>query len=38
MTMSLVTGRNYCGVCQCSVVPTLMWKGGVGFSFVNLES
>ena len=33
MTMSLVMGRNYGGVRRCSVVPTLVWEGGVGLSF-----
>jgi len=33
MTMSLVRGRNYGGVCRCSAVPTLVRKGGVGLSF-----
>ena len=33
MTMSLVRGRNYGGVCRCSVVPTLVREGGVGLSF-----
>jgi len=33
MTMSLVRGRNYGGVCLCSAVPTLVREGGVGFSF-----
>jgi len=33
MTMSLVRGRNYSGVCWCSAVPTLMREGGVGLSF-----
>ena len=33
MTMSLVRGRNYGGVCRCSAVPTLVREGGVGLSF-----
>jgi len=33
MTMYLVRGRNYGGVCRCSAVPTLVWEGGVGLSF-----
>jgi len=33
MTMSLVRGRNYCGVCQCIAISTLVREGGVGFSF-----
>jgi len=32
MTMALVRGRNYSGVCRCSAVPTLMREGGVGLS------
>jgi len=33
MTMSLVRGRNYRGVCRCSAVSTLVQEGGVGLSF-----
>ena len=33
MTMSLVRGRNYGGVCRCSAVPTLVGEGGFGLSF-----
>jgi len=33
MTLSLVRGRNYGGVCRCSAVPTLVREGGVGLSF-----
>jgi len=33
MTMSLVRGCNYGGVCRYSAVPTLMREGGVGLSF-----
>jgi len=33
MTMSLLRGRNYGGVCRCSAVPTLVREGGVGLSF-----
>jgi len=33
MTMSLVRGRNYSGVCRSSTVPTLVREGGVGLSF-----
>jgi len=33
MTMSLVRGRNYGGVCRCSAVPMLVREGGVGLSF-----
>jgi len=38
MTMSLVEGRNYGGVCQCSAVQTLMREEGVGLPFLNSES
>jgi len=33
MTMSLVRGRNYGGVCRCSAVPTMVREGGVALSF-----
>jgi len=33
ITMSLVRGRNYGGICRCSAVPTLVREGGVGLSF-----
>jgi len=33
MTMSLVRGCNYGGVCRCSAVPMLVREGGVGLSF-----
>ena len=33
MTMALVRGRNYGGVCRYSAVPTLVRVGGVGLSF-----
>jgi len=32
MTMSLVRGRNYIGVCRCGAVPTLVREGGVVLS------
>ena len=38
MTMSLVRGRNYGGICRYSAVPTLVREGGVGLSFLNSES
>jgi len=38
MTMSLVRGRNYSGVCRCSTVPTLVREGRVGLSFLHSES
>jgi len=38
MTMSLVRGRNYGGVCRWSAVPTLVREGGVGFVLLNSES
>ena len=38
MTMSLVRGCSYCGVCRCSAVPTLVREGGVGLSFYNSDS
>jgi len=38
ITMFLVRGRNYGGFCRCSAVPTLVWEGGVGLSFLNSES
>ena len=37
LTMSLVRGRNYGGVCCCSTVPMLVWEGGVGSHFLNSE-
>jgi len=37
MTMSLVRGRNYGGVCRCSAVPTLVQEGGVGLTFFELR-
>jgi len=33
MTMSLVRGRNYSGICRCSAVPTLVREGDIGLSF-----
>jgi len=33
MTMSLVRGGNYGGVCRFSTVPMLVPEGGVGLSF-----
>ena len=32
MTMSLVRGSNYSGVCRCSAIPTLVREVGVGLS------
>ena len=36
MTMSLVRGRHYGGVCRCSTVPPLVREGGIDLSFLEL--
>jgi len=33
ITLSLVRGRNYSGICRCSAIPTRVREGGVGLFF-----
>jgi len=37
MTMALVRGHNYGGICRCSTVPTMVWEGGVRIHPLNSE-